>query len=558
VLSRGVLALNGDFSVFERNYNWDVALTYGSSRTISSNGLYVFQNVQNALNATRNGSGNIVCAGSPVAAAVATGSSSCAPLNLFGLGSPSAAALAYVTHDALAKSINTQRDASVNLNGPILKLPAGDWKGAVGFENRRESADFEPDDFYTGNFGQITATPVAGAYRTNEIYAETLIPVFEPAQDLPALHQLEIEGAVRRVSNSIAGTATTWTGGLRWSPVADIQFRANKTKSIRAPAITELFLPATTNFEFSQDPCDQNYVTQGTAPARRAANCAAAGIDTRTFVSNVVNATAKGLTSGNAHLVSETADSKTFGVVLRPRWVPHLIVSVDYIEINLTDAIEQLNLQEVMDACYDAADYPNNASCGQFTRDANHQVSTFHDGFVNAGLLDFQAISASAEYSLELPRSWGRMNWRANYLDTRKLVQVIGTASPQTLAGELGGANPFIAVPKGKAAFDVEYSRGPFSWLWRAQYYSGLNFDNSNTANSQDILRVNPWWLIDSTLSYEVSDKFTSRLIVNNVFNKEPPYPALAGTGGNNSSATSLYFPGIIGRTYLLSFSYRF
>ena len=57
-------------------------------------------------------------------------------------------------------------------------------------------------------------------------------------QSIPALHQLEVEGAVRRVNNSIAGDSTTWTAGLRWAPVEDLQFRGNKTHSIRAPAVT--------------------------------------------------------------------------------------------------------------------------------------------------------------------------------------------------------------------------------------------------------------------------------------------------------------------------------
>ena len=480
------------------------------------------------------------------------------PLNIFGQGSPSAAARAYITHDAIAESFDTQRDFTINMNGDVVKLPSGEWKAAIGFENRRESADFAPDIYYTGNYGQNFALPVEGAYHTNEIYAETLIPIFEPQQDLPALHQFELEGAARRVSNSIAGSSTTWTAGLRWSPVEDVQFRANKTKSIRAPAITELFLPGSTAFEFANDPCDKNYVTQGPSPGRRAANCAAAGINSATFASNVVNATAQGISSGNGHLTSEVADSKTFGVVLRPHWVPQLSLAIDYIEINLTNAIEQLNLQEVLDACYDAANYPNNPSCSAFTRNAAGQVTGFHDGFVNAGLLDFQGISASLNWSAALPGEWGRINSRINYLDTRKLLQIVGTAAPQNLAGELGGANPLIAVPKGKATVDTEYRKGPFSWDWQAQYYSGLNFDNANSANSQDVLRVNPWWLIDSTLSYDVTGSFTTRLIVNNVFDKQPPYPALAGTGGNFRSAASLYFPGIIGRTYLLSFSYRF
>ena len=559
VVARGVVGLTGDFSVFDRNYNWDTALSYGASRDESSTAQVILQNLYNAVDATTDASGHIVCAGNPVSAPVSTtGQAACTPLNIFGQGSPSAAARGYVVHDALAESFDTQRDFTINLNGDVMKLPAGEWRAAVGFENRRESATFTPDSFYSGGYGPNTVLPVEGAYRTNEIYAETLIPIIEPAQDLPALHQVELEGAVRRVSNSIAGTATTWTGGLRWSPIEDIQFRANKTKSIRAPAITELFLPPSTSFEFANDPCDKNYVTQGTAPARRAANCAAAGINAATFESNVVNASGQGLTSGNARLTSEVADSKTFGVVLRPHWVPQLSLAIDYIEINLTNAIEQLNLVEILDACYDAANYPNNASCSAFTRNSAGQITSFHDGFVNAGVLDFQGISASLNWSAALPGSLGRINTRVNYLDTRKLLQVIGSASPQNLAGESGGANPNIAVPKGKATLDIEYRKGSFSWDWQGQYYSGLNFDNTNTASSQDVLRVNPWWLIDSTLSYDVTSSFTTRLVVNNVFDKQPPYPALAGTGGNFASAASLYFPGVIGRTYLMSFSYRF
>jgi hypothetical protein len=65
-------------------------------------------------------------------------------------------------------------------------------------------------------------------------------------------------------------------------------------------------------------------VGQGSAPGTRAKNCAAAGINTATFVSDVVNATAIGTSSGNAAFTSETAYSKTYGFVLTPRCVPKL------------------------------------------------------------------------------------------------------------------------------------------------------------------------------------------------------------------------------------------
>lgn len=559
VVTRGVLGVKGDFSIADKDWNWEAAFNYGYSRNQSLQPSVVFQNLQNALNSTVDASGNIVCAGNPVAAPVSTYSSTCAPLNPFGLGSPSQQARNYITHDALATSIDTQRDATINFTGPIIKLPADDLKIAIGFENRRETANFQPDSFYTVPYGGSFAAAVAGDYHTNEVYAETLIPIFEPAQDIPFMHRLEPEAAVRRVDNSIAGSATTWTAGLHWAPVEDLTFRGNKTRSIRAPAITELFLPQATAFEFANDPCDKNFVDQGTAPATRAKNCAAAGINTSTFTSNVVNATARGITSGNPDLTSETADSLTYGFVLRPRWVPKLNISIDYIRIDLTNAIEQLNLVEILDACYDAANYPADPSCSQFTRNAQGQITSFHDGFVNAGLLNFTGVSVAFDWTMDLPKTLGSLQWRVNYLNTRTLVSKVASASANNIAGELGqGAGTTVAMPNGKGVLDLTYKNGAFEFFWQALYVGGLNFSNTNTATSQNILSVSPWWLMNSTLTYNITHEFTMRLIVDNVFDKQPPYPALAGTGGNFLAATTLYFPGIIGRTYLVSADYRF
>ena len=284
-------------------------------------------------------------------------------------------------------------------------------------------------------------------------------------------------------------------------------------------------------------------------------NCAAAGIDTGTFVSNVVNATAQGLTSGNIGLTSETAQSRTYGVVLRPRFIPRLNLSVDFVEINLTNAIEQLNLVELLDACYDSTNYPNDPSCSQFTRNAAHQITSFQDGFVNAGLLDFSGVTFGADWSVRMPGRWGGLELRANWLDTHKLLQKIGSASANSLVGELGTT---FAAPHGKGVIDVNYRNGGFEWYWQGLYTGPFNFDNKDTATSKDIPGVSHWWLVNTTIGYEFTRSFEMRLIINNVANKEPPFPALAGIGGNFASPTSLYWSGIIGRTYLLSAAYHF
>ena len=557
IVTRGVVGLNGDFSFASRNFNWEVSVSYGTSDNTQVTPSTVFQNVANALNATTNAAGQIVCAGTPVNGPTTTASSTCAPLNIFGNGSPSLAAQQYVTHLALVDSFNTQRDTNAFIGGDILKVPAGEWKFSAGFENRREAASFSPDTFYTQDLGGAQVTAVAGSYITNEGYFETLLPIFSPMQDIPGLDRVEVEGAARRVDNSFAGSATTYTYALRWSPVEDVQFRGNKTKSIRAPSITELFLPSASTFSFGNDPCDKNFVGQGPVPAQREANCAAAlagipgGYNPNTFTSNVVNATALGTTSGNQNLQSEIAFSKTFGMVLRPRFVPKLNISVDYIDISLKDAIESLTLTDNLDACFDSSNYPNNPSCSAFTRNAAGQVVNFHSGYVNAGLLEFTGIQAALDYTIDLPWALGSLETSAHYLDTQRLKSQIATAAPLDISGQIG-------YSKNKGSIDLLYANQGFSWDWQAQFMGPANFSNQNTETSQNILTVGSWWLINSTIGMKFTPAFQVRFIVDNVFNKQPPFPAIAGTGGNYAPGTTTYFAGILGRALQLSVDYKF
>ena len=549
---RGVLGVRGDFGVGERNYHWETSLNYGTSDVNQVTPAFVFQNLANALDATTNSSGQIVCAGNPVNAPVSTGSSTCAPLNIFGYGSPSSAALNYITHMATVDSFNTQRDFNAFISGDVLKLPGGDWKASAGFENRRESADVRPDSFLTGGYGQGVANPIEGSYITNEVYAETLVPVFGPQQNIPALNRVELEGAVRRVHNSLAGDATTYTYGLRWAPIEDVLFRGNKTRSIRAPSITELFLPSSTSYQFAQDPCDKNYVSQGTAPATRAKNCAAAGIDSSTFQSSVVSATVAGTSSGNPNLTSETAFSKTFGVVLQPHWVENLHISVDYVDIALEGAISSLTLQEDMQACYDSTAYPNEPSCNTFARNpTTHQVTSFHSGYVNAGLLEFTGIQAALDYTFALPRNWGNVRAAVMYLDTQRLTSIVGSASPSYLAGEIGNS-------KSKGNIDLRYMNRGFFWDTQAVFIGPAVFSTQYTANTLDYMGVGAWWLINSTVGAQFTRHFGMQLVVNNVFDKEPPFPALAGAAVGFTPAVSTYFQGVLGRNFLLSADYKF
>ncbi len=558
VLGRGVLGIKGDFTVFNRNFNWDASANYGYSRVISLQPEADLQNEQNALDAVLDPSGQIVCAAGYVNSPYSTESSTCAPLDPFGYGMSSAAARAYITHIATAESYDTQRDVTANLTGPIVDLPAGNWKFALGFENRREAAVFAPDSFLAASpspaydTAGAVATAIEGAYRTNEVYTESLLPLFEPKLDIPGLHRLELEGSIRRVDNSLSGDSNTWSAGLRWAPTRDIMFRVNKTTSIRSPAITELYLPAAASFEMGADPCDHTQVGLQPDPAVTAKNCAAIGLNSATFTSLAVNATVEGTTSGNTALQPEVAHSYTWGVVLTPRWVPHLSISYNYLDINLTGAISELDLTDLLEACYDSPSYPNVESCNHFTRNASGQITGYDDGFVNAGLLHFQGDTVELDYRVRLPWNLGAMEWSGNYLDTITLKTQVGEAPVNNIAGALAGVGVGVPVPKSRGILSTTYMKGPFSWYWQGQFISGMQIYGGAPADTYNVMDVSHWWVINSSVAYQITGDIGLRMIVSNVFNKRPPLYATDSVAGGFAGQTSLYYEGIIGRTFLV------
>jgi outer membrane receptor protein involved in Fe transport len=211
-----------------------------------------------------------------------------------------------------------------------------------------------------------------------------------------------------------------------------------------------------------------------------------------------------------------------------------------------------LNYVDHLDSCYDPPIYPSNPSCNAFTRNATTgQITDFHSGFVNAGLLEFTGIQAALDYTFELPWALGSLETSAHYLDTSRLKSQVATAAPNDIAGQLG-------YSKSKGSIDLLYANKGFSWDWQGLFIGPANFNNQNTTTSQDILGVGSWWLINSTVGMKFNPQFQVRFIVDNVFNKQPPFPAIAGTGGNFASATTTYFSGILGRTLQLEVDYKF
>jgi iron complex outermembrane recepter protein len=546
---RVVLGIDGKIPLFGRELSYEVSGNYGQTISTTILPFLVFQNFTNALNAVLSPDGTIICAPGYTNSPVPTESSACAPFNPFGNGIASRSALDYVTTLAQETSKVTQRVLNTSINGDLFNLPGGRVRFAAGYENRHESADFVADSFLE----QSGVFPIAGAFTTNEVFGELLVPIVSPAQNIPGVHRIEVESAVREVDHSIAGKATTWTAGLRFEPVAAVQLRGNYTHAIRAPSITEAFTPVSLGFTTATDPCDQQFINEGPNPKVRAANCAAAGI-VQPFNSIIVNIGAPSSASGNPALQNETADSRTAGIVFRP--LPKMSLTVDYISIDIKDAIHFLDADKGLDSCYDNPVFPNPA-CNNITRAPDGQITFIKTEFANFGFLDFHGVLSEFDYSFDVPYapvpgSFGALDIRINHMFDNLNTISLG-ASSEAIVGQ-----GTLGLSKHNASIAINWSKDKLYALWQTRYVGRALFANELPVNFSQPSGVGQWWIHNLTVGYAPTSRANLQLVVDNVFDRQPPSPLPAiPPVPFGFSGFQTYFSGVMGRYFLLSASYK-
>jgi outer membrane receptor protein involved in Fe transport len=321
---------------------------------------YAFQSA--ALNATQNAA---------TAARLASDIAACVPYNPFGAGGETnAAASAYFSYAARNRAELEQFVLSGFLSGDtsqFFNLPGGPVRFALGGEYRREKALYINDPFtVAGGSNAVNIgifDPPTSSVR--EAFGEIQLPILN---DVPFFHELTATAA-GRISDykGAVGTVYTYNGGVEWAPIQDIRFRANYGRAIRAPNASETGFPIVPNFAPGfQDPCAGSFIGQGSAT--RAANCLT---DLGpTLLANLATLGAPSLpvlSGSNPNLKEETSDSYTVGVVLQPRFVPGLSLSVDYFDITVKNVIVSLSAQTIANNCYDAPTLVN-PFCGLFQR----------------------------------------------------------------------------------------------------------------------------------------------------------------------------------------------
>jgi len=553
---RGLLSLDGDFDWGERNFYWSLSFSHAEADGRSSGYNVYTSRFNNAVNAVRNGAGQIVCAIN-ADATTANDDPACAPINPFGVGNVSQEARLYATTLAGSDYLNTQDDLLATFGGDLFDLPAGKVKFSAAYEHREEKAKFAP---FTANQrglvgSQVPVQASSGSYNTEELSGELLVPVLGGDFSLPFARTVELNGAYRFVDNSIAGKEDVWGVGGRWEVVEGFTLRASRSRNFRAPNLDQLFAPQRTALgSIAQDPCDADRIAGGPNPAIRLANCQALfranpGYgNLATFQDLSENFSNANITSGgNPDLRNEISKTWTYGFVLQPKFVPGLSIVADRIEVDLKDGLSSFTPQSFLATCYDSADQPADI-CGTFTRDATGQIVTALSTTFNAGRITFRGEVYNINYTFPIGRYFddrdlGELELNVEATRIEKFERSV-TGVDLTRIDNTSSTPDFGPSPDLRVRFDARWRRGPLRLNYSINYLSPVKFTYTSTIEDVPTPHVKENLRQNVSASYDFRN-YTIRGGVTNITDEEPSFP-------------TRNYGDILGRQYYVGLKARF
>ena len=545
-IHRGVIGTRGDFSLFGRDMNFEAYFNYGKTKTNEYNQDINAQNFVNAVNVTTNAQGQIVCS----TAATRTGGNgfaaggltpiadpNCVPFNPLGFGRASDASRDYIIEDFVTKTMQRQWVGNINFGGSFFDLPGGALGFNVGYEHRDEKAVFDPSAFQRAGRGRSVAiVGIDGQYNLDEVFGEIFAPIIGPDNNIPAIYGLQAFGRIRKVDNTVNGSFTSWAAGGSYAPIKDIEIRGNYTRSFRAPAITELFLPIVNAFSTVPDLCQPSAINGGAAPATRAANCAA-------FLTRYTGptpdpastATVSIQTGGNPALGNETANAWTVGVILRPSFIPRFSATLDYINIDLLSPISSLSVAQVASGCFDnpsfntADPFNGNSFCSLIRRNANGTVvndgtPAVRVGFVNGQRILYRGWQGTANYSVPLSglNIPGSFSIGSDFLLTKYRLNDITGVAPSRSDGVIGDP-AFAGQVRLRYANKFWGVNTTVNYVGE-QLFSRLNREvgvPGSGPDARELDKLKAYALVSGGLFFDPTDKFRFTLAVTNVLNKK-------------------------------------
>ena len=499
-LFRGVFSLDGTIG---DDWSWNAYAQHGEARvhTVVVNNV-LKSNYNNAVDAVLAPAGNAlgVPAGTIVCRSSLTNpTNGCAPLDVFGTGVASPAAINYITGPARnggnwALSVLNEDVISGSAQGVLPAdwgLPAGRIAVAFGGEYRKEAARVTADanaqavGWSVGNFAAFT-----GQYNVMEGFAEVTAPILKDS----FVQSLDFNAAGRITSYSTSGMVETWKLGVTSQVNDDIRLRSTWSFDIRAPDLQELFA---TGFSVLATQPD---IHNGNNPV-----------------------SAYTLQGGNPNLKPEKSTTISGGIVLTPHWVDGLNLSVDYYSINIKGAIATIATNVILAQCQAGVQ----AFCNQLTFAGpigplgNPSLSQVATVPINANSQDVSGFDLQADYRFPLLSGGMDLHVLGNYIDSQD--QTAAGVPTFDYAGSVGPDSAVQGIPKFRGSVSATYLEGPWQGTVQGRFIGEAKLNNAWGPLDVDNNHLPFVAYLDLRLSYKWNDDINLYGAIDNVTNVPPP-----------------------------------
>lgn len=486
----------------------------------------------------------------------------CAPLNIFGAGNISQAAIDFVNVGATNLTSITQQVVQGAVNGTLGSLASSDREVGlvVGVEWRKDDSSFRPDTFLSSGdvLGFNAGNATVGQYDSNELFAEISVPLMEGRE---GVQDLELWGAYRYSDYSNIGGVSSFATALKYSPTDKVRTRVGFQQAVRAPNVAELFLGTANGFPTATDPCAADGFIPGVTDV---ALCQANGVPAGLVgVFSQANSQIEGTFGGNPNLSEETSDTFTFGVVIEP--TDNLDITLDYFDIEIEDAISVLGggVDNVLDICFNQIRDASSDFCRAVSRRPDGNVSVVNVLNANIAKLETSGIDLGVRYSTEMEAGIGGegstldVDLKATYLLDFDVTPTVGLPTVNECAGNFGNTcgdpyNELIANAR------ITWSTGPWGFSGLIRYLSAVDDDSIDNAgaNAADLVvpEIDSEIYLDLSASYEFNENLSVNFGVKNVLDTEPTRVGDVQEQANTFPETY----DLLGPRFFFSADYRF
>lgn len=417
------------------------------------------------------------------------------------------------TSGALLIGESTYDDYLTNLEasaeGPLLRLPGGDARLALGGGYRRFRLDFD----VRSTTGGITTVSRDASKRRQSVfgYGELSVPLIGPANRRPLLEALRLSAAVRYERYAGIDEVATPKLGLVYAPHPDITFKYSWGRSFKIPTL--------------------NQVNQ----ARQAVLLSASLFAPQPIPALPAGSTVLLIGGGNSDLRAERATSSTLSIEFKPRFLDGLRVEASWFDINYRGRIAS-PISSVLSALTN----PAVASFVQFSPTASalqSLIATSDTGLANqsgqpydpakvVAVIDSSLRNTAQEHSRGVDLA---IDYRAQ-LGRDSRLQVLASAS--YLDSDRQAAAGLPSQPTSGIIFTPSKFRARGSASWETsmlQVSASLNYAGSNLDKRFPVVtRIGAFTTLDLSGAFHPAAgkglfrDIEFRLSVQNLLNEEP------------------------------------